>query len=63
MKVTIEHLTKRFPARDKSGKPFTAVNDFTMNFDDGKLVALLGPSVPQVVVNQQCLTCYQVFFL
>ena len=44
MKVTIEHLTKRFPARDKSGKPFTAVNDFTMNFDDGKLVALLGPS-------------------
>ena len=37
MKVTIDHLTKRFG-------DFTAVNDFNMTFEDGKLVALLGPS-------------------
>ena len=37
MKVKIEHLTKKFG-------DFTAVNDFTMEFDDGKLCALLGPS-------------------
>ena len=44
MKVTIEHLTKVFPPRNKNEKPFTAVDDFTITFDDGKLVALLGPS-------------------
>lgn len=37
MRVKIENLTKRFP-------DMTAVNDFTMTFEDGKLVALLGPS-------------------
>ena len=37
MRVTIDHLTKRFG-------DFTAVNDFNMTFEDGKLVALLGPS-------------------
>ncbi len=37
MKVTIEHLTKRFDS-------MTAVNNFTMTFEDGKLIALLGPS-------------------
>ena len=44
MKVTIEHLTKRFPGLDNSSDVVTAVSDFTMTFDDGKLVALLGPS-------------------
>ncbi|MBQ4253449.1 MAG: ABC transporter ATP-binding protein, partial [Erysipelotrichaceae bacterium] len=44
MKVIIEHLTKRFPSRTKGGADVLAVNDFSMNFDDGKLVALLGPS-------------------
>ena len=37
MQVRIEHLTKRFG-------DFTAVNDFNMVFEDGKLAALLGPS-------------------
>ena len=37
MQVKIDHLTKRF-------NDMTAVNDFTMTFEDGKLVALLGPS-------------------
>ena len=37
MKVTIEHLTKRFD-------DVVAVGDFNMTFDDGKLIALLGPS-------------------
>ena len=44
MKVIIDHLTKRFPSRTKGGQDVLAVNDFTMEFDDGKLVALLGPS-------------------
>ena len=44
MKVTIDHLTKQFPSRNKGGDMVTAVSDFTMTFDDGKLVALLGPS-------------------
>ncbi len=37
MLVKIEHLTKKFDN-------VTAVNDFTMTFEDGTLVALLGPS-------------------
>ncbi|MBR0137547.1 MAG: ABC transporter ATP-binding protein [Erysipelotrichaceae bacterium] len=37
MLVKIEHLTKKF-------ENVTAVNDFTMTFEDGTLVALLGPS-------------------
>ena len=37
MKVTIDHLTKKFD-------DFTAVSDFNMVLDDGKLIALLGPS-------------------
>lgn len=44
MKVTIDHLTKQFPSRNKGEDMVTAVSDFTMTFDDGKLVALLGPS-------------------
>ena len=37
MQVKIEHLTKRFDN-------VIAVNDFSMTFEDGKLVCLLGPS-------------------
>ncbi len=45
MKVTLQNLTKIFPARDKkSGKEVTAVNDFTLEIPDGKLIGLLGPS-------------------
>ncbi len=45
MKVTLEHLTKKFPNRDKKAKgDVIAVNDFTFEIPDGKLVGLLGPS-------------------
>ena len=45
MKVTLQNLTKIFPSRDKkSGKEVVAVNDFTFEIPDGKLVGLLGPS-------------------
>ena len=45
MKVTLQNLTKIFPSRDKkSGKEVVAVNDFTYEIPDGKLIGLLGPS-------------------
>lgn len=45
MKVELRNLTKVFPSRDKkSGKDVTAVNNFTFEIPDGKLVGLLGPS-------------------
>ena len=45
MKVTLEKLTKIFPSRDKkSGKEVIAVNNFTYELPDGKLIGLLGPS-------------------
>ena len=45
MKVVLQNLTKIFPSRDKkSGKEVVAVNDFTIEIPDGKLVGLLGPS-------------------
>ena len=45
MKVTLENLTKIFPSRDKkSGKEVIAVNNFTYELPDGKLIGLLGPS-------------------
>ena len=44
MKVVLEHLTKRFPSRDKNGSDVIAVNDFDFEIPDGKLIGLLGPS-------------------
>ena len=45
MKVVLQNLTKVFPSRDKkAGKEVVAVNDFTMEIPDGKLIGLLGPS-------------------
>ena len=45
MKVELQNLTKIFPSRDKkAGKEVVAVNDFTFEIPDGKLVGLLGPS-------------------
>lgn len=37
MKVTLEHITKRY-------QEVTAVDDITMEFESGKLICLLGPS-------------------
>ncbi len=45
MKVVLQNLTKIFPSRNKkSGEEVIAVNDFTIEIPDGKLVGLLGPS-------------------
>ena len=45
MKVILENLTKVFPSRDKkNGTDVVAVNDFSFELPDGKLVGLLGPS-------------------
>lgn len=45
MEVRLEHLTKRFPSRDKKKqKDVIAVNDFTFTIPDGELIGLLGPS-------------------
>jgi multiple sugar transport system ATP-binding protein len=45
MKVTLENLTKIFPSRDKkNGTDVVAVNNFSFELPDGKLVGLLGPS-------------------
>ena len=45
MKIVLEHLTKKFPARGKKGEEVTAVSDFTFEIPDGSLIGLLGPSV------------------
>ncbi len=45
MKVVLQNLTKIFPARGKKGgDDVVAVNDFTFEIPDGKLIGLLGPS-------------------
>ncbi len=44
MKVVLQHLTKKFPSRQKKGDEVIAVNDFTFEIPDGKLIGLLGPS-------------------
>ena len=45
MNVTLQNLTKIFPSRDKkAGKEVVAVDNFTFEIPDGKLIGLLGPS-------------------
>ena len=45
MKVVLEHLTKKFPNRNrKVGGFVVAVDDLSLEIPDGKLIALLGPS-------------------
>ena len=45
MKIALEHLTKRYPNRNRKTKAeVTAVDDFTFEIPDGVLVGLLGPS-------------------
>ena len=45
MKVTLQHLTKKFPSRSKKDpREVVAVNDFCFEIPDGKLIGLLGPS-------------------
>ena len=45
MKVILKELTKRFPSRNKkSNEEVVAVNNFSFEIPDGKLIGLLGPS-------------------
>lgn len=44
MKVVLDGLTKVFPSRDKKGKAVIAVDNFSFEIPDGKLIGLLGPS-------------------
>ncbi len=44
MKVVLQNLTKKFPNRTKGASDVIAVNDFTFEIPDGKLIGLLGPS-------------------
>ena len=44
MKIVLENLTKKFPNRNKKGDDVIAVNDFSFEIPDGKLIGLLGPS-------------------
>jgi len=45
MKIVLEHLTKKYPNRNKKiHEDVIAVNDFCFEIPDGKLIGLLGPS-------------------
>lgn len=45
MKVVLQNVTKIFPSRNKkSNEEVVAVNDFSFEIPDGKLIGLLGPS-------------------
>ncbi len=45
MKVVLQNVTKKFPSRNKKEKKdVIAVNDFSFEIPDGKLIGLLGPS-------------------
>ena len=49
MKIVLQHLTKKFPARGpvrgrKNREDVIAVNNFDFEIPDGKLIGLLGPS-------------------
>lgn len=45
MEVILKDLTKKFPSRDKKNRnEVTAVDHFTFEIPDGRLIGLLGPS-------------------
>lgn len=44
MKVVLQNLTKKFPNRNKKDADVVAVDCFSFEIPDGKLVGLLGPS-------------------
>ncbi len=44
MKIVLDHLTKQFISRHNKNEIVTAVNDFSFEIPDGKLIGLLGPS-------------------
>ena len=69
MKVVLQNLTKIFPSRNKkSNEEVVAVNDFTFEIPDGKLIGLLGPSgcgkstTLYMISGLQQPTCGTIFF-
>ncbi len=44
MYLTLDHLTKKFPARTKQSGEVTAVDDISLTIEKGQFVTLLGPS-------------------
>jgi len=42
--ISVQQLTKIFPAKRKSDKPFTAVNQVSFTLHEGEIVGLLGPN-------------------
>ncbi len=44
MKLALENLTKVFPSRSKHGGDVVAVDHFSLEIPDGRLIGLLGPS-------------------
>jgi iron(III) transport system ATP-binding protein len=44
MYLTLDHLTKKFPARGKQSREVVAVDDVSLNIEKGQFVTLLGPS-------------------
>ena len=44
MRVLLENLTKKFPNRNKKGDDVIAVNNVSLDIEDGCLIGLLGPS-------------------
>ena len=68
MKVVLQNLTKKFPSRSKNGTDVIAVNDFSFEIPDGKLIGLLGPSgcgkstTLNLLSGLQKPTCGKIFF-
>ncbi len=69
MRVVLQNLTKIFPGRNKKlNEEVTAVNDFTFEIPDGKLIGLLGPSgcgkstTLYMISGLQAPTSGQIFF-
>ncbi len=69
MKVELKNVTKIFPSRNKKvGGEVVAVNDFTFEIPDGKLIGLLGPSgcgkstTLYMICGLQKCTSGQIFF-
>lgn len=69
MKVVLQNLTKKFPNRNKKiREDVIAVNDFSFEIPDGKLIGLLGPSgcgkstTLNLLCGLQKPTCGKIFF-